>query len=132
VDLAAFDLRARRAINSEQEQGGDNAVQEYIDHHLEQFTRPQLLQCLGTEDAVAVSPALFLSKLRLHHIALYPEDPEEPAIFDYTIDRELTGYVVVVRFGLQGKAFAVDPKGYAFCAPLMSNVRRLTLVRWSS
>ena len=108
ADLAAFDQRARRAINNEQELGGECAVQEYIDHHLEQFSKPQLLQSFGTEDAVAVSPALFLSKLRLHRIGLYPEDSEEPAIFDYTIDRELTDYVVVVRFNVQGNAFAVD------------------------
>jgi hypothetical protein len=108
ADLAAFDERARRAISSEQEQGGEYTVQEYIDHHLEQFTKPQLLQCLGTGDAATVSPALFLSKLRLHRIGLYPEDPEEPAIFDYTIDREMTDYLIVVRFNLQGKALAVD------------------------
>ena len=108
ADLAAFDERARRAIDSEQEQGGEYAVQEYIDHHLEQFTKPQLLQCLGTEDAASVSPALFLSKLRLHRIGLYPEDSDEPAIFDYTIDREMTDYLIVVHFDLQGKAFAVE------------------------
>jgi hypothetical protein len=40
--------------------------------------------------------------------ALDPDDRSELAVFDYTIDENLTDYVIAVRFNPQGHVVSVD------------------------
>ncbi len=108
TDLADHDGLARDAIHKEYDRGSEYSVQLYVNHHLEQFNATELHQCLGTDDPQAVSPGLFLSKLRLRRIGLHPDDADECAVFDYTISEALTDYVIVVRFDACGSAVTVE------------------------
>lgn len=108
ADLAAHDGLGRNAIRDDRARDGDGAVGLYVSHHLEQFNATELRACLGTDDPRAVGPDLFLSKLRLCSISLYPDDADERAVFDYTIGEALTDYVIAVRFDPLGKVVAVE------------------------
>ena len=45
----------------------------------------------------------FLNKIKLVRIGIYPEDSDSMATFDYTIGRDLTQYLIVIRFDSEGK-----------------------------
>ena len=104
-DPAKFDRLARAAIRH------NEVVRDYMDHHLERSTYPdinswlRLTQCFGEDNARAaeidkltVDPERFLSKLYLRRIGLYPQQPEECAVFDYTIGDDMTNYLIVAKF----------------------------------
>jgi hypothetical protein len=44
-----------------------------------------------------------LNKIHLKRIGLYPEEPVSYGVFDYTINDDLTPYLIVVRFDDKGK-----------------------------
>lgn len=106
--LAAHDGLAGDAIRGEYDRGGENPVRLYVAHHIEQFDAAALRQCFGVDDPGAVSPDLFLSKLRLRRVGLYPGDNDECAVFDYTIGETLTDYIIAVRFDSGGGVVAVE------------------------
>lgn len=106
--LAAHDGLAGNAIRDEYDHGSEDTVQLYVTHHLEQFDATALRQCFGVDDRQAVSPDLFLSKLRLRRVGLYPDNADQCAIFDYTIGEALTDYVIAVGFDSGGKVVAVE------------------------
>ena len=108
ADLAGHDGLARDAIRDEYNHGGEYTVQLYVSHHLEQFNATALRQCFGTDNPRDVSPDLFLSKLHLHGISLYPDNADACAVFDYTISKALTDYVIAVSFDPGGDVVAVE------------------------
>lgn len=67
-----------------------NEVNDYIQHHLEE---------LKTEPAIQVisSPEQFIEKLKVSFINIYPTMEERFFAFDFTIDEELTNYLLVVH-----------------------------------
>jgi hypothetical protein len=104
-DPAKFDRLARAAMQH------NEVVRGYMDHHLERSTYPdidawlRLTQCFGEYNARAaeldkltVDLDRFLSKLYLQRIGLYPQQPEECAVFDYTIVDDMTNYLIVAKF----------------------------------
>lgn len=108
TDLATYDEVARAAIRNEHDRGSEYSVKLYVDHHLEEFDATELRQCFGTDDRQSIDAGLFLSKLRLRRIGLYPDDADERAVFDYTISEDLTDYLIVVRFDARGQVVAVE------------------------
>jgi len=49
-----------------------------------------------------------LQKVHLKRIGLYPEEPESFGTFDYTINDDLTQYLIVVRFDNQGNITSLE------------------------
>jgi hypothetical protein len=104
-DPAKFDRLARAAMQH------DEVVRDYMDHHLERSTYQdidawlRLTRCFGEDNARAaeldkltVDLDRFLSKLYLRRIGLYPQQPEECVVFNYTIGDDITNYLIVARF----------------------------------
>lgn len=68
----------------------------YVEHHLEELAPEEISRLMSSSDT-SIAPALQLvKKLHLVRIGFYPENSEEFAVFDYTIGREYTNYLVVV------------------------------------
>jgi hypothetical protein len=96
-DLAAFDRQARAAIREDHDSGDqDAAVPMYLDHHRDLL------------DGDAPELDTLLGQLRLCHVGLHPDEPDAVAVFDYSIDEELTQYLLVVTFDDEGAVVAVD------------------------
>lgn len=74
------------------EEGCENPVKCYVECHIE-----QLGQCFEKSDPKTFSIDLFLSKLRLSSICLFPED-EVCVCFCYEISGVLTDDIIVVGF----------------------------------
>lgn len=108
ANLEAYDGLAKNAIRDDYQRGDEYAVRLYVSHHLEQLGVEGLARCFGIDDPKTVDPETFLSKLHLHRLGLYPDDEDQLAILDYTIDGSLTDYVIAVGFDSQGKVGSVE------------------------
>lgn len=81
-----------------------NIVTDYIEHHIGEFNDEDL-KSLGIEstDSTEKKKEKFLNKIHLKRIGIYPEEWDSLAIFDYTINDELTQYLIVLSFDSDGK-----------------------------
>ena len=52
---------------------------------------------IGSGIKTADQPKLLLKKLHLVRVGLYPDSEEQFAIFDYSIGKDLTNYLVVIN-----------------------------------
>lgn len=64
-------------------------VNDYIQHHLEELKTEPEIQAIS-------SPEQFIEKLKVSSINIYPTKEERFFAFDFTIDEELTNYLLVV------------------------------------
>jgi hypothetical protein len=104
--LARFDATSREALL--REQGDGSAVRLYIDHHLSELPAPVLQALFATTRASEITPALFLSRMVLQRVELYPADETRTAVFDYTLDQDATNYLLVVSFDAAGEVTSVE------------------------
>jgi hypothetical protein len=104
--LALFDATSREALL--REQGDGSAVRLYIDHHLSELPAPVLQSLFATTRASEIMPALFLTRMVLERVGLYPADETRTAVFDYTLDQDATNYLVAVSFDAEGVVTSID------------------------
>jgi hypothetical protein len=104
--LVGFDATSRAALLGEQCDG--TAVRLYIEHHLSELPGQTLQTLFATTRASEIMPALFLSRMVLQRVGLYPCDETRTAIFDYTLDEDVTSYLLVVRFDAAGEVRSVE------------------------
>lgn len=78
-------------------------VKGYIENHIAQFTEEDFKQIgISINDSPKTKKNKFLNKIYLKRIGFYPEDPDSFVIFDYTIGRSLTQYLIVLQFDENG------------------------------
>jgi hypothetical protein len=102
-DLRRFDAAAREALLRDADDE-DGVVRLYIDHHLAEFPAETLASLFGA----APSAGAFLAAMVLHRVALYPDDRHGAAVFDYTLGRDVTTYLLVVCFDAHGAVASLD------------------------
>jgi len=96
-----FDARNRFYINSAYKTGEFEAVQTYIEHHLEIMDKSEFIGLVDFENNSSPGDQL-VKKLMLVRIGFYPDSSDTFAVFDYTIGRELTNYLVVINYNSKG------------------------------
>jgi len=101
-NLADFDQSARDFLRHDFEQNNESSVRLYMEHHLETLAPDDLMASLGVANSQAIDANLFLSKMNLCRVGLYPDNQIECALFDYTVGERPTQYVIVVRFDSEG------------------------------
>lgn len=82
----------------------ETEVKEYIEHHLQEFEAEELKQ-LGLHELKGKERVqAFFDQLHLIRIGIYTE-PDYPyyLVFDYTISRDLTQYLLVVKLDQSGQ-----------------------------
>ena len=98
-----FDRIARAAILADHAQEPDFIPgREYFAHHVEQFSPEERRRYFGSMAGEAVGLQQLLAALQLVRIGLYPESADTVAVFDYTIDRRATNYLLVANFNIEG------------------------------
>ena len=102
VNLTEIENTARKQVKSDFENG--KVVNDYIEHHIEEFNSEEL-QSIGivASDSPEEKKQKFLDKIHLKRIGIYPEEWDSLAIFDYTINDDLTQYLIVLKFDSNGK-----------------------------
>lgn len=101
-NLSEIEKNAKKIILEDYK--NQNEVFGYIEHHLREFSENDL-QSIGIiqTEKLEEKKLKFLNKIKLVRIGIYPEDSARMATFDYTIGRDLTQYLIVLRFDNEGK-----------------------------
>jgi hypothetical protein len=98
--LDVYAAKAQAAIRNDFDT--TDTVKDYIEHHLEDIDKDELDELLADSDkSIAVEQQL-LAKFALVRAGFYPEDDDDFAMFDYTISRDITQYLIVVKFDNKG------------------------------
>jgi hypothetical protein len=95
-NIAEFDKKNRTYIEADFADEDADTVREYIEHHLDEL--PNLVK-QGDESSPEMQ---LLNALRLVRVGLYPDGEDQFAIFDYSIGKELTQYLVVINTDEKG------------------------------
>jgi hypothetical protein len=96
-NLRIHDLNNRKNIQQDFEDKNGETVRFYLENHLEELGIDDLEELIGTGVKTAEQPQLLLKKLHLVRVGLYPDSEAQFAIFDYSIGKELTDYLVVIN-----------------------------------
>ena len=104
--LSEFDKAARSAISSDFTRDEDSPSHMYLSHHLDELDSETVAQCFGPDGPYGLDQ--LLSALRLKRIGLYPEGDSYVATFDYTIDEDITQYILAIEFDAAGDVISVS------------------------
>lgn len=95
-NLSEYEKKSRKYIADDYADENSEAVRDYVDHHIEEFA-PEELSAVIDYNNKTIKPELqLITALKLVRVGLYPYDKEEFAIFDYSFNKDLTQYLVVV------------------------------------
>ena len=108
ADAARFDEVARDAFKAEFAEKPEGTVGTYLSHHAEELGEKDLLRIFGTADPDDLGIDHLLDALQLERIGLYPGSEDYCAVFDYTIDREATDYILAVEFDGDGEVYGIS------------------------
>jgi Protein of unknown function (DUF2004) len=96
-NIRIHDLNNRKHIEKDFNDADGETVREYLEHHLEELATDELDDLIGPGVKTVDRPKLLLKKLQLVRVGLYPDSVDQFAIFDYSIGKELTQYIVVIN-----------------------------------
>lgn len=108
-ELERLDQIAREAILEDAESGDDDsAAALYVEHHHEELEPTEFKRVFGVESPDGDNMKTALARLSLVRVGLYPEDEDRKVLFDYSIDRDVTQYVLCVSLDASGNVASVD------------------------
>ncbi|MBS1743493.1 MAG: DUF2004 domain-containing protein [Bacteroidetes bacterium] len=91
-----FDFKNRKYIADDFNNENADTVKTYIKSHLEEMGEDELNELLDAGDKKTSNELQMLKKIKLVRLGLYPGEREQFAVFDYSIGKEYTQYLVVV------------------------------------
>ena len=101
--LEKFDkLNKTYILNDYNDEDGDT-VKFYLEHHLEEVDKEELTKLVNFDDTITEPEKQLLSKLKLVRVGLYPDNEDNFAIFDYSIGKDITNYLVVINTDENGQ-----------------------------
>jgi len=101
--LEEFDkLNKTYILNDYNDEDGDT-VKFYLEHHLEELNKEELTKLVNFNDTITEPEQQLLSKLKLVRVGLYPDNDDNFAIFDYSIGKDITNYLVVINTDENGQ-----------------------------
>lgn len=74
----------------------------YIQHHIDSLEPNEIIAILGKHTPDVDQNDDLVAKLKLNRIALFPEDDDEFAVFDFTIGQDYTDYVIAIYTDREG------------------------------
>jgi hypothetical protein len=108
-DLAKLDMDARKAIAEDLARGEDGqTVHLYKTHHFEELDAATLAERFGVAELAQIDDARFVAGLQLRRVGLYPKEPDETFVCDYTVGADLTDYIIAVKVDNRGRVRSVD------------------------
>lgn len=96
-NIRIHDLNNKKYIENDFNSKDGDTVLFYLENHLDELGTDDLEQLIGRDIRSADQPRLLLKKLHLVRVGLYPDSEDQFAVFDYSLGRELTNYLVVVN-----------------------------------
>lgn len=96
-NLRIHDLNNKRYLQNDFDDKDADNVRFYVEKLLEETGTDELAELIGRGTKTIDQPRLLLKKLQLVRVGLYPDSETSFAVFDYTIGKELTDYLVVIN-----------------------------------
>jgi hypothetical protein len=96
IDIAAFDNKNKAYIAKDFADNEFDTVRTYVEHHLEELDNEQLKHIAESNNSGFSPENLIMNSLHLVRVGLYPDHDEQFAVFDYSIGKNLTQYLVVI------------------------------------
>ena len=96
-NLRIHDLNNKKYIQNDFDDKEGDTVRSYLENHIEELATDDLNQLIGSGTKTTDQAKLLLKKLHLVRVGLYPDSEEQFAIFDYSIGKHLTNYLVVIN-----------------------------------
>ena len=96
-NIRIYDLNNQKYIQNDFENKEGDTVKFYLDNQIEELAEDDLAELIGYNTKSADQPTLLLKNLHLVRVGLYPDSEDQFAIFDYTIGKDLTDYLVVIN-----------------------------------
>ncbi|OQP58135.1 hypothetical protein A3860_07355 [Niastella vici] len=94
--LPEFDQKNKKYIVEDFEGEDNDTVATYVEHHLEELDEDELGEIIDFKNEAVEPEKQFIDALHLTRVGFYPDGDDQFAIFDYSIGRELTDYLVVI------------------------------------
>lgn len=101
--LEKFDKLNKTYILDDYNDEDGDTVKFYLEHHLEEVDKEELTKLVNFDDTISEPEQQLLSKLKLVRVGLYPDNEDNFAIFDYSIGKDITNYLVVINTDENGQ-----------------------------
>ncbi|WP_153797672.1 DUF2004 domain-containing protein [Foetidibacter luteolus] len=101
--IPGFDRNNKKYIEEDYGDDDCDTVKLYVQHHLEEIDKAELTDLIDFDNKAISLEEQLMKALRLVRIGLYPDSEDQFAIFDYSIGRDLTNYLVVLFTDEKGK-----------------------------
>jgi aspartyl/asparaginyl-tRNA synthetase len=101
--LEKFDKLNKTYILDDYNDEDGDTVKFYLEHHLEELDKEELTKLVNFDDTITEPEQQLLSKLKLVRVGLYPDNEDNFAIFDYSIGKDITNYLVVINTDENGQ-----------------------------
>jgi Protein of unknown function (DUF2004) len=101
--ISDFDIVNKKYIESDYNDEECDTVRTYVEHHLEEIAQDELSKLVDFKNKTIKPDKQLMKKLRLVRVGLYPDKEDQFAIFDYSIGKDLTNYLVVINTDENGK-----------------------------
>ncbi|MBO9205240.1 MULTISPECIES: DUF2004 domain-containing protein [Niastella] len=103
-NLASYDLKNKQYIDQDfaNEEDCDTIVT-YVEHHLGEMEEEELAALIDFGNASVDPERQFINALHLVRVGFYPDSQDTFVVFDYSIGRELTDYLVVINTNENGE-----------------------------
>lgn len=95
-NIRIYDINNKGYIANDYKDEDGDTVQFYLQHHLEELGTAELAALLPAGSKSTDHEKLLLQKLHLVRVGIYPGNEDQFAIFDYSIGRDITNYLVVI------------------------------------
>ncbi|KAF2330460.1 DUF2004 domain-containing protein [Flavobacterium ginsenosidimutans] len=100
ANIHNYDLQNKITIEKEYNNEEASPVKDYIKYHVEELDKNVLSKFIDFDNKAVEPEKQLLKKLKLIRVGLYPDETDESenfAVFDYTIDSEITDELIVVN-----------------------------------
>jgi hypothetical protein len=104
----AFESAARKAIEADFTSDPDSSSGLYLSHHAEELSAGERLKYFGSKDASTLNVQHLLRSLHLQRIGLYPDSEDYVAVLDFSVDPDVTQYILAVAFDAEGEVVGVS------------------------
>ena len=95
-NIRIHDLNNRKYIQNDYDDEDGDTVRTYIENHLEEIGTDDLARLVGANTKTSDHSKQLVKKLQLVRLGLYPGSVAQFAVFDYSIGKDLTNYLVVI------------------------------------
>ena len=102
-DLATYDKQNTKYIEQDYKDEDADTVRTYIEHHLDEIDEEELLEVIDLSDKNDKKEIQLMKALHLVRVGFYPHNEDYFVTFDYSLDRDLTNYLVVINTDANGK-----------------------------